>query len=413
MVGMKTVCATSMPFVEEAFRTFGDVVVREGRKMTADDVRDADLLAIRSTTKVNRALLEGSRVRFVGTATIGFDHIDTAWCEAQGIRWCSAAGCNANSVSEYVASALLCLGNRYGFTLEGKTIGVIGVGNVGSRVVQKALALGMRVLPNDPPRARLETRNAEHGTRIAGVPESSTLHPPPSTLPFASLDQVLAEADIITLHVPLAKEGPDRTWYMADRHFFERMKPSTIFINSARGPVVVTDCLIEGIRDGSVGYAVIDTWDGEPAIPLELLERADLGTPHIAGYSYDGKVNGTVRVYREACAFLGREPTWRPDDLLPPPRVPRVDVDAACRTDEAVVWSVVRKVYDVAEDDANLRALLTGDVRALSAATHFDALRRDYPDRREFPFTTVHVLHSRPALVNKLRGLGFPVIAHA
>ena len=177
--GMKTVCSANMPFAHEAFSTLGEVVVLDGRRIGPDDVRDADILATRSTTRVVRELLEGSRVKFVGTATIGFEHMDIPYLDGQGVRWCYSPGCNANSVSEYLAAALLCLGDRHGFRLEGKTIGVIGVGNVGSLVVEKALALGMNVLPNDPPRQR------RGDCLVSSKPE---------TLNWASLDQVLAEA---------------------------------------------------------------------------------------------------------------------------------------------------------------------------------------------------------------------------
>jgi erythronate-4-phosphate dehydrogenase len=376
-----------MPYVLEAFRTLGDAVVLEGRKITAADVRDAEIMAIRSTTKVDRALLEGSRVRFVGTATIGIDHMDTAYMDQQCIRWCFAAGCNANSVSEYVTTALLRLATRHGFTLRGKTIGVVGIGNVGSRVVKKAQALGMRVLANDPPRQRKEGPRAADG------------------LEFVSLDRVLAESDIITLHVPLTKEGPDKTRHMADAAFFARLKPGAIFMNCARGGINDTNALLAALDSGKVPHMILDTWEGEPVVRLDALARADIATPHIAGHSFEGRVMGTVMVYREACRFLGREATWSPDALLPPPLVPEITLDAAGLSEEQALWQIVRQVYDIEADDRRMRESAAMDEAARGA--YFDRMRKEYPMRREFRFTTVHLKNATAMLAQTVAGLGF------
>ena len=396
---MKIICSSNMPYAAEAFGTLGDVVVLDGRSIAAADVRDADILAIRSTTKVDRELLADSRVRFVGTATIGTDHLDIDYFEEVGIRWCYSPGCNANSVGEYFTAALLCLADRHGFELRGKTVGVIGVGNVGSRVVEKAGALDMRVLPNDPPRQRLEECDS---------PSAAPLDPRPSTLgplPFVSLDQLLAGSDIVTLHVPLAREGPDRTFHMADDSFFARMKPGCVFLNCARGAVVETDALLRAADRGVARHVVIDTWEGEPAYRQDLLDRADIGTPHIAGHSFEGKVMGTVMVYREACRFLGVEPAWTPDDLLPAPPVPMVEIDARERTDESALWEIVRSVYDIEGDDRRLRDSCAAD--PANRAWSFDDLRRNYPMRREFRFTHVRAPGASEELQHKISRLGF------
>ncbi|MDA0991845.1 MAG: 4-phosphoerythronate dehydrogenase, partial [Verrucomicrobia bacterium] len=255
---MKIVCSANMPFVEAAFDTLGDVICKQGRDIGPDDVRDADILAVRSTTKVTRELLAGSRVRFVGTATIGTDHMDLDYLAAAGIDWCYSPGCNANSVAEYVTAALLHLANQHGFTLAGKTIGIVGVGNVGRRVLEKAQALGLKVLLNDPPREREQD-------------DSADFHP---------IDVVLAQSDILTLHVPLTHDGPDATHHLVDAAFLKKLKPGAIFINAARGPVVETDALIATIRSGAISHAVIDTWEGEPAYRHDLLPLADIATPH-------------------------------------------------------------------------------------------------------------------------------------
>ena len=393
---MKTVCSTAMPFAREAFGSLGAVTVLEGRSISAFDVQHADLLAIRSTTKVNRALLEGSRVKFVGTATIGTDHIDINYLQDNGIQWCHSPGCNARSVSEYVTAALLCLAERNGFTLEDKTIGVVGAGNVGGRVIEKALALGMRVLVNDPPRWRVE------GDNVSIQTDSGTIETP---LQFVALARVLEEADIITLHVPLTREGSDRTHHMADKAFFHSVRPGCVFINSARGAVADTDALLQAMEDGRVAHAVIDTWEGEPEYRSDLLRRVDLGTPHIAGYSFDGKVKGTTMVYQAACRFLGVAPTWTPDEHLPRPDVPLLMIDAGGRVDQKTLWDVVRPVYDITADDRRLRETLDMEAGARTGA--FDRLRRHYPIRREFPFTKVNLNAATESLRHRIAGLGF------
>ena len=378
---IKTVCSRNMPYVEDAFRTLGETAIYDGRHIGAAVVREADLLAIRSTTKVDADLLDGSRVRFVGTATIGTDHLDIDYLERHNIRWCYSPGCNANGVSEYVAAILLCLANRHGFSLQGKTLGVIGVGNVGKRVVSKGEALGLRVLQNDPPRQRAEAP--------AGV--------------FVDLDQLLAESDIVTTHVPMTRDGRDPTYHMANGAFFAHMRRGSIFVNAARGPVVDTDAMLAAMSAGTPAHVALDTWEGEPAIRDDALRAIDLGSPHTAGYSFEGKVMGTVMVYREACRFLGVEATWTPDDLLPPPDLPHVTVEAAGRRNEEVLWEVVRQLYDVEAEDAALR------MESPDSAAHFDALRKNYAVRREFRFTTVTIDNGTLALRNAFSGLGFKV----
>lgn len=392
--GLNIVCATNMPFALEAFSTLGRARVLEGRRICAADVKDADILAIRSTTDVDRALLEGSRVRFVGTATIGTDHMDKDYLDRAGIAWSSAAGCNANSVSEYVTTALLLLGRRHGFTLEGKTIGIIGVGNVGSRVVRKMRALGFRVLMNDPPRVR----GIDPAT---GADDSAPFEPGP----FVTIETVLAESDVITLHVPLIREGPERTVRMVDRAFFSRVKKGCVFINAARGGVVDTDALLDAVRDGVVSHTVLDTWEGEPKCRPDAVARADIATPHIAGHSFEGRVMGTVMVYRAACRFLGIPPAWSHEPLMPPSNVPEADVDGRAGAGETILQALVSQVYDIEADDRRFRETMAGDEPSRAAA--FDRLRKEYPQRREFHGTTVKVRDGSRSLLDKIAGLGF------
>ena len=319
---MRIVADPNIPYVREAFTALGDVTLIPGRGMTAATVRDAEILLVRSVTPVNAALLDGSRVRFVATATIGTDHVNEAYLRNQGIGFASAAGSNANSVAEYVVAALLEWAHEHKFRLRDKTLGVVGVGNVGSRVVRYAEALGMRVLKNDPPLG---------------------MHEPALT------------ADIVTVHVPLL----DTT-----RHMFHRDKLERFFlINTSRGPVVDNKALLKAIDANRIPGAVLDVWENEPNISPELLDVVDLGTPHIAGYSLDGKVNGVRMIYEAVCRHFGFPPAWKP--ALPTP--PAIDLTGDTR-------EVVKRIYDITADDAALRANIRD----------FDRLRAEYPVRREF-----------------------------
>ena len=381
---MKIVCDKNMPYAAEAFGTLGEVRLKEGRQIAVSDVRDAEMLITRSTTKVNAALLDGSAVRFYGSGVIGTDHIDIPYLAARGIVWTGAPGCNAESVANYVTAALLWLGAKHGFTLEGRTLGVIGVGNVGRRVCAHARALGLRVLANDPPRQR-DTSDVE-------------------ARGFVPLDRVLEESDIITCHVPLTQSGTDATFHVLSTVQFAKMKPGVILINAARGPVIETDALLP-VLGTRVAHAVIDCWEGEPAYRADLLARADLATPHIAGHSYEGKVNGTAIVYRRACAFLGVEAAC--PFALPPPPLPQWCGDAAGRCDEAVLKELVLSVYDIEADSLRLKVSCVPDEGA--RASSFDAQRSQYPMRREFASTRVRIANASEALVAKMTGLGFAV----
>ncbi|MFH0965799.1 MAG: 4-phosphoerythronate dehydrogenase [Planctomycetota bacterium] len=380
---MRIVADENIPFAREAFGQLGDVTLAAGRLITPGAVRDAELLFVRSVTRVDAALLTGSRVRFVATATIGTDHVDTGYLASQGISFAYAPGSNANSVAEYVTAALLVLAGRKGWTLAGRSIGIVGAGNVGSAVARKAGALGMRALRNDPPLAR--------GRGPAG---------------FVELAQAL-DADIVTLHVPLTKSGPDRTFHLVNGEFLARMRPDATLINTSRGAVTDTSALLESLARGRPGAVVLDVWEGEPAIDVELLSRTDIATAHIAGYSFDGKVNGTHAIYKEACKFLGRKADWDPRDVPPPPDVGEIDAPADA-DDEGAIAEVVRRVYAIERDDAHLRDIIA--IKDAGArARHFDELRRTYAVRREFHNTVVRVPERRRPLAKKLAGLGFRV----
>ncbi|MFQ6048177.1 MAG: 4-phosphoerythronate dehydrogenase PdxB [Phycisphaerae bacterium] len=380
---MKIVADQDIPFVREAFGPLGQVRTAPGRQISPELVRDADVLLVRSVTRVGPDLLANSRVSFVATATIGTDHLDKPFLRQRGIAWADAAGCNANSVAEYVVAALLHLADRRGFSLRGKSLGVIGVGNIGSRVVRYAAALGMNVLQNDPP---LQRRTGQ-------------AH-------FVPLQQIL-QADIITLHVPLTRHGPDATWHMVDAGFLARMKPDAYLINTSRGQVVVGRDLRDALRQRRIAGAVLDVWPGEPQIDPDLLQQVQIGTAHIAGYSLDGKVNGTRMIYQALCRHFGLQPTWDPQPLMPPPPLPRLELRAAGRQPEQIIRAAVKRVYDIEADDAALRGICR--LQPEQRGDYFDRLRRDYPIRREFANTNLILINGDAKVSETLRALGFSV----
>jgi erythronate-4-phosphate dehydrogenase len=378
---MRVLIDRNIPFGEPVFSTIGDVTLLDTIDIKPPAVRDAEILVIRSETKVTPALLEGSRVRFVGTATIGTDHVDTEYLAARKVGFASAPGCNANAVAEYIAAALLTLSTRFGFGLAGKTLGVVGVGNIGSKVVNVGEALGMTVLQNDPPLAR-QTGD-------------------PRFLPL----EALMGADIITLHVPLSKAGPDATYHFFDEARISAMKPGSILINASRGAVVETVAIRKALVGGQLGTAVLDVWENEPAINAELLTLVALGTAHVAGYSLDGKVNAVRKVYHALCKHLNMEPVWTGWDKLPPPAVLRFPLPGQAEKREAILQESVKQCYDIELDDRLLREMLLQPEER--RASYFMKLRTGYRMRREFFATTVEVPPDRRAIGSTLKALGF------
>jgi erythronate-4-phosphate dehydrogenase len=334
---------------------------------------------------VTAALLADSPVRFVGTATIGCDHVDIEYLRSRDIAFASAPGSNATSVAEYVAAALLRSASARGRSLAGAAIAVIGVGNVGMRVVDKAEALGMRCLLNDPPRQR--------HTSSGG---------------FVPLGRALEEAEYVTLHVPLETAGVDATVGMAGPAFFERMQPGAVFLNTSRGAVVDQQALADALDAGRVAHAVLDVWMHEPDIDPALVKRAFLATPHIAGYSFDGKVAATVMLFRAVAEWL-KQPADIDLSAIIPPSGQRVDLSGppARMSDEHLIGAAVLAAYDIGADDRALRGAMLQPARGVE----FDVLRKHYRRRREFPHTTVMVPSENTALAGRLRRLGFRVEA--
>jgi erythronate-4-phosphate dehydrogenase len=378
---LSIVADENIPFVQTAFSGMGGVTTVPGREIGPDAVREADVLVVRSVTRVDRALLDGSPVKFVASATSGMDHVDSDYLRVHGIPFAGAVGSNANSVAEYTIAALLELARRGGYHLAGKAIGVVGAGNVGSRVAAKAAALGMRVLENDPPLFR-ETGD-------------------PRYVPFDELEGV----DFITLHVPLTRGGPDATHHRADRALFKWLDSGNVLVNTSRGAVVDGKALSEALDAAEILGAVLDVWEGEPDIDIELLGKVDLASPHVAGYSHDGKVAGTKMVFDAAREALELDVEWDPSAELEPDDPTPVEIDAAGRDDEDVIREAVAAFYDITADDSRLRE--TAELDAAERGARFDDLRKNYPKRREFHTRELVVRGAEEALAAKLEGLGF------
>jgi erythronate-4-phosphate dehydrogenase len=380
---MKIIADENIPAVEQAFGTLGEVTLLPGRNLRARDVSKADILLVRSVTRVGRELLHGSQVHFVGSATIGFDHVDRDYLQSRSIGFATAPGSNAISAAEYVVSALLALGEREGFSLAQRTVGIVGCGNVGSRVRDRLAALGCVCLINDPP---LRERGG-HGA-------------------FVGLDEIL-QTDIITVHVPLERNGQYPTMHLFDGAVLQQLKPDAVLINTSRGAVVdnaALDILLARHRHLRV---VLDVWEGEPAIEMSLLEKVALGTAHIAGYSLDGKLRGTEMIYRAACDYLGRVPSWDAAAVLPEANT--LDLRGLTGGDDLEqVRAAVFNTYDIRADDERLRGLLRLPPDERPAG--FDRLRKDYPVRREFAATTVVINEDAVRLGDLLRGIGFNVV---
>jgi erythronate-4-phosphate dehydrogenase len=379
---MKIVADENIPAVSGAFASLGAVTLVQGRGLAPAQVADADVLLVRSVTRVDERLLADSRVRFVGSATIGFDHVDREYLAARGIGFATAPGSNATSAAEYVVGVLMVLSRQQGFRLAGKSVGIIGCGNVGSRVRARLTALGMTCQVNDPP---LQESGADDE--------------------FVALEAALA-CDIVTVHVPLEIGGRHPTYHLLDAQALARLRPGAILINTARGPVADNMAVLDALRCRDDLTVVLDVWEGEPAISLALLEEVAFGTPHIAGYSLDGKLRGTQMIYRAACGFLGMPASWDVDRVLP--QAAAVDLSALAGADpEALARAAVLGCYDVRTDDEHLRRLF--ELEPEARPTYFDRLRKHYPVRREFAATPLRHGTLTGEQQRLLTGLGFAI----
>jgi erythronate-4-phosphate dehydrogenase len=302
--------------------------------------------------------LEGTAVKFIATATIGFDHIDTEFCASRDIRWTNAPGCNSSSVMQYMASVFARLYLDKGYCLEDMTLGIIGAGNVGKKVAKMAKLFGMRVLVNDPPRERNEGK--------AG---------------FVSLDYLKAAADILTFHVPLNMEGEDKTYHMLNAEFINQLNPGAIIVNSSRGEVVDNQALKNALSSGKLKEAVLDVWENEPEIDRELLKMVWIGTPHVAGYSLDGKANGTKMSVQAMNDFFKLGMDDGSPLVLPKPSEPDIKINGDSGEVLRDLCNSILKTYDVKNDHDRL----------LNEPSSFEKLRGDYPFRREFGAYNIYI----------------------
>lgn len=336
---MKIIVDNKVPYIRETLEKIADqVIYLPGKDITHDIVKDADALITRTRTKCNRELLEGSNIKFIGTATIGFDHIDTEFCKRANITWKNCPGCNAGAVEQYVHAVLLLLEKEKGINLKNSCIGIIGVGHVGTRIRNMAERLGMKILLNDPPR----NDNGEKG--------------------YVDLQTIADNCNIITFHTPLIREGKYKTYHLADKDFFGLLKRKPVIINTSRGEVIDTNAILDALNNNTISEAVIDVWENEPNINIDLLNKVFIGTPHIAGYSADGKINATRMTLESLCQFFNIN-TEINISLPPDPNAPY-------------------------SDDENTRILQQynphDDCEALRSHTQmFEQLRGDYKLRRE------------------------------
>ncbi|AMS13310.1 erythronate-4-phosphate dehydrogenase [Pseudomonas chlororaphis] len=376
---MLIVADENIPLLDAFFAGFGEIRRFPGRAIDRAAIEGADVLLVRSVTQVSRALLEGSQVRFVGTCTIGTDHLDLEYFHEAGIRWSSAPGCNARGVVDYVLGSLLTLAEIEGADLTQRTYGVVGAGEVGGRLIEVLRGLGWKVLVCDPPR-----QVAEGGD-------------------YVSLEQILAQCDVISLHTPLTKAGELPTWHLLDKQRLRQLRPGAWLINASRGAVVDNTALREVLLEREDLQAVLDVWEGEPQVDVALAELCVLATPHIAGYSLDGRQRGTAQIYQALCDDRGQPQAIHLRDLLPRPWLSEVSLDA--HSDPA--WSlamICRAVYDPRRDDADFRRSLVGSVAEQRAA--FDALRKSYPPRREIDGLAVRIQGEAPGLQQIVSALG-------
>ena len=360
---MNIVADDKIPFLQGVLEPYASMRYLPANEFVREKIIDTDVIIIRTRTECNRNLLEGTSVKFIASATIGYDHIDTTYCRQNQITWTNAPGCNASSVKQYVASALVHLSRQFRFTLEGKTLGIIGVGNVGTKVESLAHDLGIKVLLNDPPRTRNEGDEQ-----------------------FVNLSAILEQSDIITLHVPLIHSGIDKTFRMVDASFLGKMKNGSFLINTSRGKVVDEKALKEALRSRHVKGVILDVWDNEPSMDIDLLSMTCIGTPHIAGYSQDGKANGTSSAVRSP-------------ENIPQPANPEITIHCENKDTETVIGDAVLSSYPI---DVDHRLLV-------NSPDQFEALRGNYPVRREFPAHTVELISGNDNMISALKKLGFNI----
>ncbi len=373
---MKIVIDENMPYAKGLFSQLGEVLLKPGRTLTAEDLIGVDALMIRSVTKVNAALLEqADRLKFIGTATAGMDHVDQALLRKKGIFFIAAPGCNKVGVAEYVFSVLMVLAQQQGFSIFDKTVGIVGAGQVGSYLQQCLQGIGIKVLLNDPPKEQ------------AG-----------DSRRFTCLDTLLEQADVITLHTPFISDGEFPTRHLLNASRLESLRGDQILVNAARGPVVDNQALKVRLQRQDGFCAALDVFEEEPMVDMQLLPLLSFATPHVAGYGLEGKARGTTMIFNAFCEFLGREERATASDLLPTAPIPRVTLDR--EWNEEALHNLIQLVYDVRRDDALFR-------RMIGPAGAFDKMRKEYWDRREY--SAVCLAGDSACNLSPLAKLGFQI----
>lgn len=344
---MKIIADKNIPYLKGIAEHFGEVTYLDGAAFARHTIKDADTLIVRTVTHFGEEILKDTNVKLICSATIGYDHIDTAYCDSHDIAWTNAPGCNSGSVQQYIISSLIAIAQKKGFDLKDKVIGIVGVGNVGKKVAKACEILGMKVLLNDPPRQKVEVGD------------------------FVDLQTIKNNADIITFHTPLTKEGEYKTYHLADESFFLSLKKKPLIINSARGGIIDTQAIKEALKKDLISGAVIDCWENEPQIDLEYLSMANIATPHIAGYSADGKANATRMSLNSIAEYYNLDKN--PISLVkePNPVNPVIDMDAFKNNR---IYEAILATYNPKDDFSRLA----------SYPETFKQLRNEYPLRREY-----------------------------
>lgn len=394
---MKIVADQQIPHAAQAFSAFAEVTLCNGREITAEKIQHADVLLLRSVTVVDANLLEHSQVKFVASATSGLNHIDLDYLQGNDIGFAHARGSNARSVAEFVLSSLFVLADQNDFKFKDKTVGVIGCGEVGSRVIALLETMGVKTIMNDPPLKDALGKD-DPGKYDHGKDESSDGQ-------YRDIKEIFS-ADIITLHVPLTSNGPYPTHNLLDMEFLSQLNDDVILINTARGGVINEVALKNHLACHKNMKVVLDVWEDEPNIDLDLLTQSDIGTPHIAGYSADGKIRATEMIFESICEFFKLDHKWNPDFELPVTNSLELPLGSELNDQDAIQMAILAS-YDVRGDSASLRQL--SGISAEQRGQYFDELRKNYPVRREFPATVFHLPEGRKTLAGKLKQLGFNV----
>ncbi len=384
---MKIVADQQIPHVAQAFSAFAEMTLCNGREITAEKIQHADVLILRSVTVVDANLLEGSQVKFVASATSGLNHIDLDYLQGNDIGFAHARGSNARSVAEYVLSSLFVLADQNDFKFKDKTVGVIGCGEAGSRVIELLETMGVKTIMNDPP-LKDSSGKDESGDRQ-----------------YRDIKEIFS-ADIITLHVPLTSDGPYPTQNLLDMEFLSQLNDDVILINTARGGVINEAALKNHLACHKDMKVVLDVWEDEPDIDLDLLTQSDIGTPHISGYSTDGKIRATEMIFESICEYFKLDYKWNPVFELPAANSLELPLGSDIDDQDAIQMAILAS-YDVRGDSASLRQL--PGISIEQRGQYFDELRKNYPVRREFPATVFHLPEGRKTLAGKLKQLGFNV----